>query len=587
LIPIMWDQMLPNNVSGACLELTKLSETLWTTKYRGEEGPPLMRANCTIEDLKQELLKATILDAKPKSKELEDALESKLAQELEYLGDKANPDNSSHSIFIAINKRISELEKAMKETPPDRLGHYMQFREIQKSYLDRLAFATKAQSLLEQGKVNLYEIVREYKSQTEILWWDLQSKNAFTYCNQLDAPTLAEQFSYSGLVLDEVPGCGIIYHPPPSLSDMLGTLSKTTNEPIADMDDDIQQLEEEIKEGEKNLNTGFDLQDVKRKRKQIAVKKEELRQAKRTKYQLKRNQKASEAAINKAIEEAGKVQQATNAMLKALDEQAKAFEQFASGTSRLKALWQAAHPDQGASSFMTAKETTAWKSQKTKSQTHADAQSSSNATTVEASAFGARAGVTHGTSQETEQSRMKGTQEAESHVMHFECEGCYGSLDNDLLKCILKAFNSDKWYIDEKDPGYLWKQSSGKEARFYVAEILFARKCLFTTSDQEASGEISALSTKSASASSTSASAGWGPVSIAHTSTSGQAHTDTSAQASMKKDSKDNTYHHANIFIKFLLLKPLIPAPKRSKDTPKETDVDSAQYASQHLGTVG
>jgi len=118
--------------------------------------------------------------------------------------------------------------------------------------------------------------------------------------------------------------------------------------------------------------------------------------------------------------------------------------------------------------------------------------------------------------------------------------------------------------------------------RYYVAEIFFARKLVMYTSDSDASGKIVAATSQSTNSVNVSGSAsGWGVtvgVEAAHSQSDSQSQQDSS----MQKNSRDDSCSHGNLYIKFLLLKPFMPAPMRSKDTLTE-DVGQVEYANKHL----
>lgn len=185
------------------------------------------------------------------------------------------------------------------------------------------------------------------------------------------------------------------------------------------------------------------------------------------------------------------------------------------------------------------------------------------------------------------QSQTEGIPHIKNHKFYLECEGSYGRLQNKLLDAVLKAFNSDQWWVmgEGKDPGYLWKKP--KNLVFYVAEIFFARKFCMCTSDAEAASQIVAATSKSSNFVKVGASAtAWGgPVAR---EAEHSLEKSNKIESSMEKNSKDESVTqvtHGGLYINFLLLKPFIPAPMRSMDT-KGEQVDTPEYASTHIPLV-
>lgn len=584
LIPVVCDQQIPTNVVSGIEELTKISEKVWTTNWAAdaENGPQVMGTETTLEELREKLLSAEIIDKRPvdpeKAKELKEALD----EEFQKLGDKAEDDHGPDQTFIMMNRKIAALEKAMTETPPDRVGQFMAFRDIQKGFIDRLNIATRAMSILERGQASIYKLLKEYKSDTEVLWMDLESKNSYTTCPQLDAPTFEEGFIYQGLVPDEIAGSGTLYRPPPKLSDTVITLTKSLVPAKAGVQDDIEDCEEEIKELEPQVDQATGKKEKRQKERELNVKKEELRQLKSVQASIAKNMQSLKQAADKSFEQGQKCDQMENAMKAALDKSQEDFAEFANGPTAMKAIWKAAHPEKEGSSFETKIVTKTVQSQSSQSTTTANSSSISASVTVGGSFGGFGGSATVGGSHSQQQSQMQGQQQGKATKFHFECEGCYGRLNNDLREVILKSFNSDQWFVKGKEPGFLWKEQGDQNIRFYVAEIFFARKLLFYTSDSQASGQIQQASTKSASSVNVGGSAtGWG-VTVAADTEYGQANEKTNQQSSMKKNSKDESFSHGNLYIKFLLLKPFIPAPKRG-DGIRDGDVNSVEYAKEHL----
>jgi len=212
LIPVVCDEQIPTQVTSAIEGFTRISDGLWTTKFADVPGGPfVIKSDITLNQMAKEMLAAKISDAKPENKENEQELKQACQEELDLLDEKANPDDGPAKTFSLLQKRITQLETDMKLAPPERWGQFMQFRSLQSAYLDRLAFALRAQSILERGQSRLHELLREYKSDTEIMWWDLESfLNCTSCCPLLDATALKEQFIYQGLVPDDI-GAGDIY----------------------------------------------------------------------------------------------------------------------------------------------------------------------------------------------------------------------------------------------------------------------------------------------------------------------------------------------------------------------------------------
>lgn len=77
-----------------------------------ENGPQVMGTETTLEELREKLLSAEIIDKRPvdpeKAKELKEALD----EEFQKLGDKAEDDHGPDQTFIMMNRKIAALEKA-------------------------------------------------------------------------------------------------------------------------------------------------------------------------------------------------------------------------------------------------------------------------------------------------------------------------------------------------------------------------------------------------------------------------------------------------------------------------------------------
>jgi len=292
--------------------------------------------------------------------------------------------------------------------------------------------------------------------------------------------------------------------------------------------------------------------------------------------------------VDNSFQKTQQVEAMATAMNQAVDKSRENFEAFANGTTALKAVWRSKNPENEGSSFETKICTETFSMQTSTSETTAQA------TSVEAGVSGgggwcgfsveASASVAHG----SQSAHTEGEDKAKQHVFHFECEGCYGRLVNPLMDTVLQVFKSDQWFIEGEKPGSFWnpptkERPEGRNVRFYVAEFFFARKLMFKTSDSNASHQISAnTATSSNSASWSVKGGGWGfsagtNGSVAHSSTK------SNQQSSMEKNSKDDALYHGNLYIKFLLLKPVIPAPKRESLEPKELDWNAPAYARENL----
>merc|ERR1719410_2874651 len=172
-------------------------------------------------------------------------------------------------------------------------------------------------------------------------------------------------------------------------------------------------------------------------------------------------------------------------------------------------------------------------------------------------------------------------QTAKEVKFHFECEGTIASLKNPLLEKVAEGLNSDGWFVPGEKPGYLWS-SSGRNIRFYVSEILFTRKLCWHTSDAQIAGEINAADSESSWGASASVQGGWGPFSVAASAEHGEGHTQKSQGQGMKSKAEDKTQAHPNLAIKFYLLKPFTPGPKRSEDR-LDDDVESPEDVEEWL----
>jgi len=189
-----------------------------------------------------------------------------------------------------------------------------------------------------------------------------------------------------------------------------------------------------------------------------------------------------------------------------------------------------------------------------------------------------------GGSHESESSTGHQSQSLEQTRFHFECEGSYASLTNPLLDSVLKGINNDQWYVPGEDPGYLWSSSgkNGRNVRYYVSEILFTRKLCWYTSDVEQAGYINAANHKSSSAVTFSAGGFYNGFSGGVHGKHAQGSESASQSQKIQSTVKDQTQSHANLAIKFLLLKPLVPGPKRCAAT-LDDDVESVEYAEAWL----
>jgi len=283
-------------------------------------------------------------------------------------------------------------------------------------------------------------------------------------------------------------------------------------------------------------------------------------------------------------------------MEEALKNQEEKFAEMVNKNESLKAVWRAMGDGQQGATFIQQSTSKTISSQTTTQQVHSDTQETSVSTSVSASFCGFGGGVSAGVSHSDGQDQMQGDQEVKEDKFHFECEGDFGELENPLLGKVLEALQNDKWCPKEeekkegldaeenqKGPGYLWKVPPGKNARFYVKEIFFARKLVMFTSNLEASGQIQSATTRSSTAFNAGVSGTAYGVTAAVDVSHGQSTADTNTKSSMKKNAKDNSYSHGDLYIKFLLLKAITPGPKRSQDT-KTDEVDTVDYAKQHLG---
>jgi len=144
----------------------------------------------------------------------------------------SDPNDGPAEIWKRITAKQDELEKDMKSVPVDRLGSYMEMRSIEAGYLERLMFAMKAQAILDIcSQEDLYEAVREFKSETELLWWHIQSNQNWTTCELLDQATLETQFTFEKLTEDQDLGEAVVYQKPLPFVDQVKAI--TANVPKA------------------------------------------------------------------------------------------------------------------------------------------------------------------------------------------------------------------------------------------------------------------------------------------------------------------------------------------------------------------
>jgi len=497
---------------------------------------------------------------------------------------KADADHGPTQTFLALMARMDQLEEDVKKARPDRMGQYMQCRELQQGYVDRLGQAMRAEAILEQGQVNIYEKLSKYKSETEILFWDLQTKNSRTYCPQLDGPTLAEGFNYEGLVPDDIAGKGTMYQAPPKMSELMTSMVKNLVPDQSNCAQDIEDTKEEIerlKEEGKKCSTDTEKRQNKR---DLRCAQTQLKHLKAFNSNLQRQCTMVHNSVDNSFAQAQKCEQMATAMNKALDENREAFEKFANGTTALKAVWKAKNPENEGASFETRISTETFSMQTSESVTDAHSTEVTAGVSGGGSFMGftakASASVAHG----SQDAHTDGKDTAKQEVFHFECEGCYGRLINPLMDTVLQAFKSDQWFIEGETPGNFWKPPPGRNIRFYVAEIFFARKLMFKTSNSEASNQISANTATSSNSASWSFEAGYAGITGGTSGSVAHADTKTDQQSSMEKSSKDDALYHGNLYIKFLLLKPIIPAPKRASAEPKQLEWNTPDYAKEHLG---
>lgn len=589
LIPVQCDEQLPTSVPGAIEELTRLQGTFWTTAWADAQGPVVRESKSTLKDVKRELLKATIADKMNPTKEEEQELKDAIEEELQNLGMKAADDHGPTQMFLALMNRMDNLEEDLKKAPPDRMGQYMQCRELQQSYIDRLGAAMKAQAILEQGQVQIYEKLKKYKSDTEILWWDLTTKNDRTYSPQLDGPTLMEGFAYEGLVPDEIAGKGTMFRPPPKMSELVVPMVANLVPEQSGCQDDITDKQEEIAELTEEVSKCTTDDEKKKKKRELNCAKAQLKQLKAFNSNLQKQISSVHNSVDNSFQQAQQCQEMEKALNKALDDNREAFADFANGTTALKAVWRSKNPENEGASFETRICTETFSMQTSESTTTAQSTQVTAGVSGGGSFMGftakASASVAHG----SQSAHTEGEDHAKQHVFHFECEGCYGRLINPLMDTVLQAFKSPEWFIEGEKPGSFWnppteERPEGRNIRFYVDQIFFARKLMFKTSDSEASNQISANTATTSNSASWSFEAGYAGVSGGTSGSVAHASTKSDQQSSMEKNSKDDALYHGNLYIKFLLLKPVIPAPKRASLEPKDLQWNAPSYASEHLG---
>jgi len=582
---VQCDERIPGNVPGAIKKLTQIGSKFWTTAWKDVPGPKVRETKIVLTDVKDDLLeKATIADKVPKTPENEQALKDAIDEELDNLSAKAEDGHGPTQTFMALMKRMDQLEEDMKAAPPDRMGQYMQCRDLQQNYVDRLGLAMKAQSILEQAKVNIHQKLSAYASKTEILWLELATKNNKTSCPELDGLTLAESFSYDGLVPDDVAGKGTLYSPPPPMGEVMTACVQQLVPQQTDNKDEIDNVQEEIdelKDKEAETTSEPEKRAIKKKLRRLNAQKKNL---KAFNVNLQKQIDSVHTSVDNSFAQAQKCQQMAKSMADALAKNKEAFAEFANGTTALKAVWTSKNPENPGAGFETRICTETLATQDSKS----TVTSHTNSVTAGGSAGGSFWGFTAKASasgtHSKEEAHAEGEDKAKQEVFHFECEGCYGSLQNDLMDTVLQAFKSDQWFIEGQTPGIWWKPPPGKNIRFYVAEIFFARKLMFKTSSSEATNAIQANTTTTSNSASWSVEVGAYGASVGTSGTVAAADTETDQESSMQRESKDDALYHGDLYIKFLLLKPVIPAPKRESAEPKELEWNTPDYAKTHLG---
>jgi len=624
LIPVACDRKIPNSVAAATKELTKISNQLWTTKWgKDKQGPAVVPLKMSVSGLRDEILKAEILDARPKDEDNEKELTKAIDEELELLTQKASGGGADmFSTFKRFNEQMEEIENQMRDCEPDRLAHYMEFRDIEGDYVERLMEAVRAQSILEKGKLKIRELLEKYKSKTEILWWELRSKSKNASCPTLNGKTMEQSFEYQGLVPNDVAGIGTLYKPPPQISTVLKTINEKMVTEEESMQADVDDLNEEIPILEQELAQEQDRTKKREKRIQLNIKKRQLENAKACVKATRRATQQMQKTATLALDQVQKCDEYETNMKEALKKSEKDFAEMVNKTDSIKAVWQATSEKQGGSTFITQMTTKTISSQKTTEDTHVDTSENSVSGSVGGSFAGFGGKVSAGYKEGSEESKTEGHQEVQEDKFHFECEGDFGELNNALLEKVLEALESDQWCPErekgpegsegqegapegqeeapegqeevpqgtedgqqesQKGPGYLWKAPPGKNVRFYVKEVFFARKLVMFTSNTRAAGEIVSATTKSNHAVSGGVAAQAYGVEVAAQAGHGQGESDTHSESSMKKNSKDSTLSHGDLYIKFLLLAPITPGPKRSQNT-KTEPIDTVEYAKQHLG---
>merc|ERR1719362_602053 len=163
------------------------------------------------------------------------------------------------------------------------------------------------------------------------------------------------------------------------------------------------------------------------KKRELNVKKAKKKHLRRAVTSCKKVMDHLKTSVDGSLEQHEKYANMEADMTMALDAGQGASAKMLNSGKPMKAVWRAAHPENEGSIFETKIVTKTIKSQ----------------SYVGGSFCGFGSSATVGGSHDEQNSQMQGTREEKESKFHFECEGCYGRLDNALLETILKGVDSE------------------------------------------------------------------------------------------------------------------------------------------------
>merc|ERR1712159_159341 len=184
----------------------------------------------------------------------------------------------------------------------------------------------------------------------------------------------------------------------------------------------------------------------------------------------------------------------------------------------------------------------------------------------------------------------EGSESAKTEVEKFTLsfESLISPIKSGMWDSVRKFLGSTGWYLDGVAPGSFFKNDN---VRFVVEEAVFVQKFAFYSSHDSVQSAMESKMTNNTSSWNASGGVsygGLGGVSASHSQS--DSHSKQSNKSNAEVDSETKTIAAGNVNLKFVLLRPIMPAPLRGGETPQQKtmkDSDCWRQLNKSLNILG